>query len=108
MKTGVMIINTSRGALIDTQATINGLKKGKIGALGIDVYEQEESLFFQNLSEQIIQDDTIARLMSFPNVLITAHQGFFTQEALDQIAITTFENILAFQKGEPLHNQVKL
>lgn len=108
MKTGVMLINTGRGGLIDTKAVIAGLKSGKIGYLGIDVYEQEADLFFQNLSEQIILDDTIARLITFPNVLITAHQGFFTQEALDQIALTTFANIKRFMAGEMLANEVKI
>lgn len=106
MKTGVMLINTSRGGLVDTKAIIAGLKTGKIGYLGIDVYEQEADLFFQNRSEQIILDDTIARLMSFPNVLITAHQGFFTQEALDQIALTTLDNIRRFMEGETLANEI--
>src|SRR5690606_20969534 len=100
MKTGVMLINTSRGGLIDSQAVIAGLKSGKIGYLGLDVYEQEADLFFQNLSEQILQDDIIARLMTFPNVLITAHQGFFTQEALDQIALTTLKNVEQWIHGE--------
>lgn len=108
MKDGVMLINTSRGGLIDTKAVIGGLKIGKIKALGIDVYEQEENLFFQNLSEEIILDDTIARLVSFPNVLITAHQGFFTQEALDQIAETTLSNARSFSNGENLVNEVKV
>jgi D-lactate dehydrogenase len=93
VKQGVMLINTSRGGLIDTQAVIDALKTGKIGALGIDVYEQEEKLFFRDLSSNIIEDDTIQRLMSFPNVLVTAHQAFFTAEALSQIAITTLKNI---------------
>lgn len=92
-KNGVMIINTSRGGLIDTNAAIEGLKSGHIGYLGIDVYEQEEKLFFRDLSSEIISDDTIQRLMSFPNVLITAHQAFFTKEALDQIATITLNNI---------------
>ena len=108
MKKGVMLINTSRGGLIDAKAIIAGLKSGRIGYLGIDVYEQEADLFFQNLSEQIILDDIIARLMTFPNVLITAHQGFFTQEALDQIAFTTFANIKRFMAGEMLANEVKI
>jgi len=108
MKQGVMLINTSRGGLIDTKAVIEGLKSGKIGSLGIDVYEQEENLFFQNLSEQIIVDDTIARLVSFPNVLITAHQGFFTYEALSQIAETTRANIKAFVNQKPLVNEVSI
>lgn len=77
-----------------------------MGAVGIDVYEQEENLFFRNLSEEIIQDDTIARLMSFPNVLVTAHQGFFTEEALTQIAVTTLSNIHAFIENKKLENEV--
>lgn len=93
MKDHVMIVNTSRGGLIETASAINGLKEGKIGYLGIDVYEQEEKLFFRDLSADIIQDDAIQRLMSFPNVLVTAHQAFFTNEALTQIALITFNNI---------------
>jgi D-lactate dehydrogenase len=92
-KSGVMIINTSRGGLIDTNAAIEGLKSGHIGYLGIDVYEQEEKLFFRDLSAEIISDDVIQRLMSFPNVLITAHQAFFTKEAMDQISTITLNNI---------------
>lgn len=106
MKPGVMLINTSRGALIKTKDAIKGLKKGRIGYLGMDVYEQEEGLFFRDLSENIIQDEDIMRLMSFPNVLITSHQAFFTREALEQIATTTIENIRAFKKQEPLENEV--
>ena len=106
MKEGVMILNTSRGALIDTTAAINGLKSGRIGYLGLDVYEQEEKLFFNDLSENIIQDDDIMRLLSFPNVLITSHQGFFTEEALTQIAQVTLENIDAFEAGKTLKNIV--
>jgi D-lactate dehydrogenase len=106
MKEGVMILNTSRGALIDTSAAINGLKSGRIGYLGLDVYEQEEKLFFNDLSENIIQDDEIMRLLSFPNVLITSHQGFFTEEALTQIAQVTLENIDAFEAGKTLKNIV--
>ena len=106
MKKGVMLINTSRGGLIDTKTVINGLKTGVIGSLGIDVYEQEEKLFFRDLSEKIIKDDIISRLGSFPNVLITAHQGFFTHEALTQIAQTTLSNLNAFEKGEVLVNAV--
>jgi len=108
MKKGAMLINTSRGGLINTISVIKALKSGKLGALGIDVYEQEESLFFRDLSEHIIEDDTITRLMSFHNVLITAHQGFFTQEAMDQIAETTLSNLKAFDSGEPLANEVKI
>ena len=93
MKPGVMIINTSRGPLIDTDAVIEGLKRGKVGYLGLDVYEEEGDLFFEDLSDQVIQDDTFVRLQTFPNVLITAHQAFFTKEAIENIAQTTFDNI---------------
>lgn len=93
MKKGAMLINTSRGGLICTQDVIDALKSGKLGYLGIDVYEQEENLFFRDLSSDIIQDDLIQRLMSFPNVLVTAHQAFFTEEALIQIAQTTLTNV---------------
>lgn len=108
MKKGVMLINTSRGGLIDTKAVIRHLKSGNIGSLGIDVYEQEENLFFRDLSETIIEDDTISRLTSFSNVLVTAHQGFFTQEALTQIAATTLSNLKAYENHEPLVNEVSL
>ena len=97
MKSGVMIINTGRGALIETHALIRNLKAGKIGHVGLDVYEEEDDLFFENLSGQIIQDDIFARLLTFPNVLITGHQAFFTREALTAIAETTMENISQFQ-----------
>jgi D-lactate dehydrogenase len=99
MKRGVMIINTGRGALIDTKAVIDGLKSGHIGFLGLDVYEEEEELFFEDRSGQIIQDDVFTRLLSFPNVIVTAHQTFFTEEALHNIAETTLTNITAFQTG---------
>ncbi|WP_297794386.1 2-hydroxyacid dehydrogenase [uncultured Eudoraea sp.] len=107
MKDGVMIINTSRGALIKTGDVIEGLINKKIGYLGIDVYEQEENLFFEDLSERIIEDEFILRLMSFPNVLITSHQAFFTQEAMVEITTTTLNNIKAFEKNEELINEVK-
>lgn len=100
MKKGVMLINTSRGAVIDTKEAIRALKSQKLGYLGIDVYEQEENLFFRDLSDQIISDDLIARLMSFPNVLITAHQGFFTVEAITAIARQTIQNISDFESGK--------
>lgn len=108
MKKGVVLINTSRGGLIDTDAAIQALKSEQIGSLGIDVYEQEEKLFFRDLSEDIIQDDTIQRLMSFPNVLITAHQAFFTEEALSQIATTTLNNIEYLLKSKELLPQAAL
>jgi D-lactate dehydrogenase len=100
MQSGVMVINTSRGALIDTKAVINGLKSERIGFLGLDVYEEEEELFFENLSEQIIQDDVFARLLMFPNVIVTAHQAFFTINAVQGIAETTLANISAFRQGQ--------
>jgi D-lactate dehydrogenase len=99
MKTGVMLINTGRGGLIDTKAVIQGLKEKTIGYLGIDVYEEEENLFFQNLSEVIIQDDLFTRLQTFPNVVITGHQAFFTKEALKNIEETTLNNINFFEKS---------
>ena len=99
MKRGVMIVNTSRGALVDTKALIDGLKSGHIGFLGLDVYEEEEALFFEDRSGQIIQDDVFTRLLSFPNVIVTAHQAFFTEEALGNIAETTLSNITAFETG---------
>jgi D-lactate dehydrogenase len=102
MKRGVMIINTSRGAVIDTGAAIRGLKNGRIGALGLDVYEEEGDLFFRDLSDQIIQDDVFARLLTFPNVVITAHQAFLTREALTNIAETTMGNFAAFEAGRTL------
>jgi D-lactate dehydrogenase len=99
MKDGVMLINTSRGALMDSRALIQGLKSGRIGYLGLDVYEEEQDLFFQNLSEEVIHDDVFVRLMTFPNVLITAHQGFFTREAVANIAETTLRNATDFERG---------
>ena len=106
MKKGVCIINTSRGALIDAAAAIRGLKKGKIGYLGLDVYEEEGDLFFRDLSGNVIQDDVFARLNSFPNVLITGHQAFFTREALHNIAETTLQNVAEFEAGKTLKNEV--
>ncbi|MEH1907590.1 MAG: 2-hydroxyacid dehydrogenase [Nostoc sp.] len=107
IKSGVMLINTSRGALIDTQAVIEGLKSGKIGYLGMDVYEQESELFFEDLSGEIIQDDIFQRLITFPNVLITGHQAFFTAEALHNIAETTFANIADIEEGRPCANEIR-
>ena len=106
MKKGAMLVNTSRGALIDAKAAIDALKSGHLAYLGIDVYEQEEKLFFNDLSGEVIQDDLIMRLISFPNVLITAHQGFFTSEALTQIAITTLQNITDFEEKKLLANRL--
>ena len=107
MKEGVMLINTSRGAVIDTKSVIAGLKTKKIGYLGLDVYEEEDSLFHKDLSNQGLEDEVLSRLLSFPNVLITSHQAFFTKDALQSIAKTTFLNVLAFKNGEELINEVK-
>lgn len=106
MKDGVMIINTSRGPLIDSNAVISGLKSGRIGYLGLDVYEEEEDLFYEDLSQKVIQDDTFVRLLTFPNVLITGHQAFFTREAVDSIAGTTLDNIRAYMNTGTSGNQV--
>lgn len=107
MKPGVMLINTSRGGLIDTKAAIAGIKSAQIGYLGMDVYEQEASLFFEDLSTTVIQDDDFQLLQSFPNVVITAHQAFFTRNALQAIAETTLANITEFQQGQVLTNQIE-
>jgi D-lactate dehydrogenase len=106
MKDGVMIINTSRGGLVDTHAVIQGLKSGKIGYLGLDVYEEETELFFEDLSHTVIQDDVFSRLLTFPNVLITGHQAFFTREAVENIAATTLANIAAYEAGK-VQNEVR-
>jgi D-lactate dehydrogenase len=106
MKRGVMLINTSRGALVDTQAVIQGLKSGQIKYLGIDVYEEEADLFFEDLSDKVIQDDVFMRLLSFNNVLITGHQAFFTEEAMLEISKVTLSNISSFSNGGELENEV--
>lgn len=100
MRRGVILINTSRGALVDTRAVLRALKSGKIGALGLDVYEEEADVFFEDLSTQVIQDDLLMRMLTFPNVIITGHQAFFTEGALEAIAETTIENLSAFEKGQ--------
>lgn len=106
MKRGIMLINTGRGALIDSRALIAALKTGHVGAAGLDVYEEEEGVFFSDLSDKVLQDDVLARLLTFPNVLVTSHQAFLTKEALSNIADTTLDNISAFERGEPLINEV--
>ncbi len=106
MKEGVFLINTSRGGLVDSKALINGLKSGKIGAAGLDVYEEEEFYFFEDHSDFIMQDDDLARLLSFPNVLITSHQGFFTREALNSIGETTVLNLLEYFENKDLTNSL--
>jgi D-lactate dehydrogenase len=106
MKPHTMLINTGRGALIDTTAIIAALKSGQIGALGLDVYKGESALFFEDLSNQIIQDDTFARLMTFPNVMITGHQAFFTEDAMRAIAEVTLSNITQIECGQICPNQI--
>jgi len=108
VKPGVMLINTSRGALIDTQAVIDALKDGRVGFLGLDVYEEEDGLFSEDLSNEIVQDDVFMRLLTFPNVIVTAHQAYFTSDALRNIAEETLENISAFERGERSGNEVGL
>jgi D-lactate dehydrogenase len=104
MKPGAMLVNTSRGAVLDTRAVIASLKRGHLGGLGLDVYEEEADLFFRDLSDEVLQDDVFARLLTFPNVLITGHQGFFTTQAMSAIAQTTLDNADAFVRdGRPLH-----
>ncbi len=107
MKPGVMLINTGRGALIDSHALVDALKSGHLGSAGLDVYEEEENVFFKDLSGQVLQDDTLARLLTFPNVLITSHQAFLTQEALESIVRTTLENVRDFERGTPLKNAIE-
>jgi D-lactate dehydrogenase len=107
MKRGAILINTSRGALIDTEALIEALKVGQVGAVGLDVYEEEDGLFFRDRSDQIITDDVFALLTSFPNVLVTGHQAFFTQEALSEIADTTIRNLTDFENGQTNDNVLK-
>lgn len=105
---GTLLVNTSRGGLVDTDAVIGALKSGRLGGLAIDVYEQEADLFFQDLSATVITDDVIQRLVSFPNVIVTGHQAFFTREAIGQIMATTLDNVSAFERGEPLANAIPL
>lgn len=100
MRDGVMLINTSRGALVDTAAVIEALKSGKLGYLGLDVYEEEVDLFFEDLSDRVVRDDVFSRLLTFPNVVITGHQAFFTTEAISNIAASTIANLTAFERGE--------
>jgi len=106
MKRNVMLINTSRGGLVNSKDAIKGLKSGKIGYLGLDVYEEESGLFFIDHSEDILQDDVIARLLTFPNVLITSHQAFLTDTALQNIAATTIHNLDCFEQGSMCENEL--
>lgn len=107
MKRGVMIVNTGRGLLINSEDLIEGLKSGQVGFAALDVYEEEADYFFKDKSDRIIQDDTLARLLSFNNVIMTSHQAFFTSEATDNIAKTTLDNIQSWLEGKPLDNEVK-
>ena len=106
-KQGVVIVNTGRGALVDTGALLDALKRGHVGGAALDVYEREEGVFFQDLSDEVLQDDLLARLLTFPNVLVTSHQAFLTREALANIAATTLASVTAFERGEPLVNVVQ-
>ena len=108
MPQGAFVINTSRGALIDTNALLEGLRSGHLGGAGLDVYEEEAGYFFEDHSGHVITDDTLLRLISYPNVLVTSHQAFLTHEALGAIAATTFGNIEAYLAGEPLANAVSV
>jgi D-lactate dehydrogenase len=107
MKPGVFLVNTGRGALIDSRALVAALKRGQVGGAALDVYEEEEGIFFRDLSDQVLQDDVLARLLTFPNVLVTSHQAFLTREALGNIAATTIANLRAYERGEPLANRVR-
>lgn len=108
MKKGVYLVNTSRGSLIDTDALIDGLVAGKFGGVGLDVYEEEEGIFYEDKSNEIMKDENLARLMTFPNVLITSHMGFFTREAMQAIAKETLENAYALENGLPLVNRTEI
>lgn len=106
MRPNALVVNTSRGALIDTPAIIEALKAGRLRGLAIDVYEEEERLFFEDHSAEVVQDDTFARLLTFPNVIVTGHQAFFTDKALAEIARTTLDNLTAFERGAPMPNRI--
>ncbi len=108
MKDGIYLVNTSRGGLIDTDALIDGLVQGKFGGVGLDVYEEEEGIFYEDKSNEIMRDENLARLMTFPNVLITSHMGFFTKEAMQAIAKETLENAYALENGLPLVNRTEI
>ena len=106
MKKGVVLVNTSRGALIDSEALLEGIKERHIGAACLDVYEEEGDVFFRDFSGHIVEDDTLARLITMPNVLVTSHQAFLTEEALDNIAATTVENLVRLREGKPCPNEL--
>lgn len=106
MKKGVILLNTSRGALVDSEALVEAVKSRKVGAAGLDVYEEESELFFEDRSGMVLQDDILSRLLMFPNVLVTSHQAFLTKEALRDIAETTLKNLRDYFDGNPLHNEI--
>ena len=106
MKDGVYIINTSRGKLIDSEALLNAIKSERVGGAALDVYEEETEYFFEDYSEEIMPDDVLSRLISMPNVLVTSHQAFLTKEALENIALTTLNNLKDYYAGQPLINEV--
>ena len=108
MKNGVYLVNTSRGGLIDTEDLIDAMLERKFGGVGLDVYEEEEGIFYEDKSNEIMRDENLARLMTFPNVLITSHMGFFTKEAMQAIAKETLENAYALENGLPLVNRTEI
>jgi len=108
MKRGALLVNTSRGGLVDAEAAIEALKTGQLGGLALDVYEQEAELFFRDLSSTIVTDDVLQRLMAFPNVIVTGHQAFFTREAISTICETTLRSVSEFEAGKPLSNEISL
>ncbi|RZI55442.1 MAG: 2-hydroxyacid dehydrogenase, partial [Zymomonas sp.] len=107
LKPGALLINTSRGGLVDTDAAVEALKSGQLGGLGLDVYEQETDLFFRDLSSSVIADDVLQRLVSFPNVIVTGHQAFFTREAITTISETTLRSVTEYATGLPLSNEIR-
>jgi D-lactate dehydrogenase len=108
LKPGALLINTSRGGLVDTDAAVEALKSGQLGGLGLDVYEQETDLFFRDLSSSVITDDVLQRLVSFPNVIVTGHQAFFTREAITTISETTLRSVTEYATGQPLSNEISI
>ena len=108
MKRGALLVNTSRGGLLDTEAAIEALKSGHLGGLALDVYEQEGDLFFRDLSSTVVTDDVLQRLISFPNVIVTGHQAFFTREAIGTISETTLRSATEFARKSPLSNEIRM
>jgi D-lactate dehydrogenase len=108
MKRGALLVNTSRGGLLDTEAAIEALKSGHLGGLALDVYEQEGELFFRDLSSTVVADDVLQRLISFPNVIVTGHQAFFTREAIGTISETTLRSVSEFARKAPLSNEIRM